>query len=58
MVLVVLLGFFVVSKGLVDGLEKVSKTMMICLLGLMVILAVRSVTLPGASAGFEILFST
>lgn len=53
MVLVVLLGFFVVSKGLVDGLEKVSKTMMICLLGLMVILAVRSVTLPGASAGLK-----
>lgn len=53
MVLVVLMGFFVVSKGLVDGLEKVSKFMMLCLLALMVVLAVRSVTLPGAGEGIK-----
>lgn len=51
MVVVVLLGFFVVSKGLVNGVEKVSKVMMLCLLGLMVCLAIRSVTLPGAMEG-------
>lgn len=53
MVIVVLLGFFVVSKGLVNGLEKVSKFMMLCLLALMLVLAIRSVTLPGASEGIK-----
>lgn len=53
MVIVILLGFFVVSKGLVNGVEKVSKVMMICLLCLMVCLALRSVTLPGAMAGVK-----
>ena len=53
MLFVVALGFFVVSKGLVNGVEKVSKTMMICLLALMVVLAIRSVTLPGAAKGIQ-----
>lgn len=53
MLFVVALGFFVVSKGLVNGVEKVSKAMMICLLALMVVLAIRSVTLPGAAKGIQ-----
>ena len=44
MVMVVILGFLVVSLGLQGGLERISKYMMLCLLVLMVVLAVRSVT--------------
>lgn len=51
MIVVVLFGFFVVSKGLVNGVERVSKIMMICLLLLMIVLAIRSVTLTGADKG-------
>lgn len=50
---VTILGFLVCSRGLQNGLEKVSKYMMIVLLALMVVLVLRSVTLPGAMAGIE-----
>ena len=53
MLVTVVIGFTVVVKGLNNGVEKVSKVMMTCLLALMVVLAVRSVTLPGASAGLK-----
>lgn len=53
MAIVVCIGFFIVSKGLVNGVEKVSKWMMICLLSLMFVLAIRSVTLPGAGEGIR-----
>ena len=53
MVIVVVLGMVVCSKGLKNGVEKVNKAMMLCLLALLVVLAVRSVTLPGAAAGLE-----
>lgn len=45
------LGFAVCSGGVQKGVERVTKPMMLCLLGIMVVLAVRSVTLPGASEG-------
>lgn len=51
MALVVIVGFFVCSKGLQDGLEKITKVMMLALLGLIVILAVHSITLPGGGEG-------
>ena len=51
MVLVVVAGFAVVSFGLQNGLERISKWMMIALLVLIVVLAVNSVLLPGAGAG-------
>lgn len=53
MVLSVLLGFGVCSLGLQNGVEKITKVMMVCLLVLMLALAVRSVTLPGAGAGLR-----
>lgn len=53
MVVVVIVGFAVCALGLQKGIEKVNKLMMICLLVLMVALAVRSVTLPGAKEGLE-----
>lgn len=51
MIFVVILGMFIVSKGLQNGVEKVSKFMMVALLMIMVILAVRSLTLPNAIDG-------
>ncbi len=53
MVVAVLLGFGVCSMGLQNGVEKITKIMMVCLLGLMVVLCVRSVTLPGAGEGLK-----
>lgn len=53
MALVVLIGFSVCSLGLRGGVERVTKVMMIFLLVFMVVLAIRSVTLPGARAGLE-----
>ena len=47
----VVAGFLVVSFGLQGGLEKVSKFMMLGLLGLIVVLAVHSCTLDGGAEG-------
>ena len=53
MAIVVVLGFWVNSQGLQNGLEKVTKVMMIALLVIMVILAVNSIFLPGAGEGLR-----
>ena len=53
MVLTVLLGFLVCSRGLQNGLEKISKVMMSALLVLIVVLAVHSLTLSGAGDGIR-----
>ena len=53
MVLVVLAGFLVVSFGLQKGLERISKVMMLCLLVLMVVLAVHSLTLDNGMEGLK-----
>lgn len=53
MILTVVLGFFVCSRGLQNGLEKISKFMMSALLILIVVLAIHSITLPGASEGVK-----
>lgn len=49
--LTVILGFFVCSRGLQNGLEKISKFMMAALLVLILVLAVHSILLPGATEG-------
>ena len=51
--IVVLLGFVVCSFGLRNGLERISKTMMMALLALIALLAVHSLTLPGAKEGMK-----
>lgn len=51
MVVTVLAGFLVCSRGLQNGLEKGSKIMMSALLVLIIVLAVHSFTLSGAGAG-------
>ena len=51
--IVVLLGFVVCSFGLRNGLERISKIMMMALLALIALLAVHSLTLPGAKKGMK-----
>ena len=53
MILSVVIGFGICSLGLKGGVEKISKVMMLALLTIIVILAVRSVMLPGASEGLR-----
>lgn len=53
MVLVVIVGFGVCSMGLQNGLERVTKVMMLALLAIMVVLAVNSVTMEGAAEGLS-----
>lgn len=51
--LVVLLSFFICSLGLQKGVERITKAMMSCLFLILLILCIRSVTLPGASEGLR-----
>ena len=53
MILAVVLGFAVVGRGLRGGVEKITKIMMLCLLGIMVILAIHSILIPGSSEGLK-----
>ena len=53
MVVTVVLGFLVCSRGLQNGLEKISKFMMSALIILIVVLAVHSFTLSSAGKGIE-----
>ena len=53
MVVVVVFGIFVCARGLQNGLERVTKVMMIALLVIMVILAVNSLFMPGAAEGLK-----
>ena len=53
MVLVVTVGMLVCLQGLRNGVERVNKVMMLCLLALMVVLAIRSVTLEGGGEGLR-----
>lgn len=52
-VILTIVCFFVCSAGVQKGLEKVSKVMMIALLVIMVVLAINSIFLPGASEGLK-----
>ncbi len=51
MAIVVIVGLLCTSAGLKNGVERVSKAMMSCLFIIIVLLAIRAVTLPGAEAG-------
>lgn len=53
MVVATLLSLGVVSLGVEKGLEGITKKMMSCLLIIMMILALRAVTLPGAGEGLK-----
>ena len=49
----VVVGFAILSFNLQGGLERVSKYLMIALLALMLVLAIRSCTLPNAGEGLK-----
>lgn len=53
MLVVSVLGLIICSFGLEKGVEKITKPMMLCLFGIMLVLVVRSLTLDNAMAGLE-----
>ncbi len=53
MAIVVIIGFLVCSFGLQNGLEKITKVMMIALIVIMIVLAVRGFFAPGAAEGLK-----
>lgn len=52
-IIVLILAVIVCSKSLQNGLEKITKYMMIALLGIMLVLCVNSVFLPGGQEGLK-----
>ena len=52
----ILLTGFVVFKGVSEGIEKYTKVLMPVLVVILIVLGVRSVTLPGANDGLRFLF--
>ena len=51
MLLVVVVGFGICSAGLQSGVERITKGMMVALLGIMVLLAIHSLTMEGGAEG-------
>ncbi len=50
------MNIFIVAKGISSGIEKAGKILMPALFVLLILLAFRSITLPGAEAGLAFLF--
>lgn len=53
MAITTVLGFGICSMGFQKGVERITKIMMVCLLGIMVLLCIKSLTLPNASEGVK-----
>jgi Na+-dependent transporters of the SNF family len=53
MVVTTLIGFGIVSLGLQKGVERITKWMMSFLFIIMIALAIRAITLPGAEEGLR-----
>lgn len=53
MIIAVVISFGICSLGLRNGVEKITKVMMSCLLVLIIILVIRSITLPNAIEGIK-----
>jgi NSS family neurotransmitter:Na+ symporter len=53
MVATTIIGFGIVSLGLQKGVERITKWMMSFLFVIMILLAIRAVTLPGAEEGLR-----
>ena len=56
MAIYLVVNIVIVAKGIAGGIEKAGKILMPTLFVLLIAIAVRSVTLPGASAGLDFLF--
>lgn len=50
------LNVFIVAKGIAGGIEKAGKILMPTLFILLILISIKSITLPGSSAGLEFLF--
>lgn len=53
MLIIVIVGFAVCAIGLQKGVEKITKAMMIALLGIMIVLCVNSILLDNSSEGLK-----
>ena len=53
MIQVVVIGYVIISFNMQGGLERITKVMMVALLGLMIILAINSFTMEGAKEGLK-----
>lgn len=53
MAITVIAGFLIVAQGLQNGLERISRVMMVSLLCLIVVLAIHSLMLKGGMAGLQ-----
>ncbi|HVL66187.1 MAG TPA: sodium-dependent transporter [Vicinamibacterales bacterium] len=53
----VLIGAWIIQRGVVRGIEAANKVLIPTLFVLLIVAAVRSVTLPGAERGLEFLFN-
>ncbi|MCT4594007.1 MAG: sodium-dependent transporter [Anaeromicrobium sp.] len=56
MVLYLILNVVIVVKGISSGIEKAGKVLMPLLFGILIVIAIKGLTLPGAMAGMEFLF--
>ena len=52
-----LLGSYVIYRGVVRGIERANKVLIPTLFGLLIVAAIRAVTLPGATQGLNFLFT-
>lgn len=50
------MNIFIVARGIAGGIEKASSILLPTLFALLILIALRSITLPGAGAGIEFLF--
>lgn len=57
MLFFLLLNILIVAKGIAGGIEKAGKVLMPTLFVLLILIAIRSITLPGSSAGLSFLFA-
>ncbi|MDW7670303.1 MAG: sodium-dependent transporter [Bacillota bacterium] len=51
------MNIIIVAKGISGGIEKAGKILMPTLFVLLILIAIRSITLPGAGAGLDFLFT-
>ncbi len=56
-VLAALIGWFIIQRGVTEGIERLNRVLVPLLFVLLAVAAVRAVTLPGAERGLEFLFS-
>ena len=53
MAIVIVVGYIILSFNMQGGLERITKYMMVALLGLMIVLAINSFTMEGAKEGLK-----